>query len=265
MRRCVITNPTYTFCTSQTEDVLHALWCCSNVSQVWDGDPQWQSRRGSSHSSFSHLLSTVMESECNTELFAMIAWTLWFRRNKSSFSPPRIPLEQVLQHAYDGLQEYRSANQPARQQRPRQGVRWSASQAGFYKINFDGALFSTLDRASIGVIIRDCSGLVMASLSQQIPLPLTALETKTLVVARALEFSQELGLNSVILEGDCEILIKLLMEDLLFIASSGLLIQDMKVIAESFQCIRFSHVRREGNKVAHNLGRHACHVIGFSV
>ena len=264
MRRCVITNPTCTFCTSQTEDVLHALWCCSNVSQVWDGDPQWQSRRGSSHSSFSHLLSTVMESECNTELFAMIAWTLWFRRNKSSFSPPRIPLEQVLQRAYDGLQEYRSANQPARQQRPRQGVRWSASQAGFYKINF-GALFSTLDRASIGVIIRDCSGLVMASLSQQIPLPLTALETKTLVAARALEFAQELGLNSVILEGDCEILIKLLMEDLLFIASSGLLIQDMKVIAESFQCIRFSQVRREGNKVAHNLGRHACHVIGFSV
>ena len=83
-----------------------------------------------------------------------------------------------------------------------------------------------MDRAGIGVIIRDYNGLVMASLSQAIPLPLTVLET----AARALE----LGLDSVILEGDCEILMMSLMEDSLCLASSGLLIQDVKVIAESF-------------------------------
>ena len=55
------------------------------------------------------------------------------------------------------------------------------------------------------------------------------------------------------------------MEDSLSVASSGLLIQDVEVIAESFQCIRFSHVRREGNKVARNLTRHLRHVIGFSI
>ena len=91
-----------------------------------------------------------------------------------------------------------------------------------------------MDRVGIGVIIPECSGLVMASLSQQIPLPLTALEIETLATARALEFAQELGLNLVILEGDCEILIKSLMEDSLSIALSSLLIQDVKVIAESF-------------------------------
>ena len=87
-------------------------------------------------------------------------------------------------------------------------------------------MFTSLDRAGIGVIIRDYNGLVMASLSQAIPLPLTVLET----AARALE----LGLDSVILEGDCEILMMSLMEDSLCLASSGLLIQDVKVIAESF-------------------------------
>ena len=123
VRRYVITDPTCSFCTTQAEDVLHAIWSCPNVSQVWDEDPQWQSRRGSTHSSFSQLLSTVLESDCDTEMFAMIVWTLWFRRNKASFSPPGIPLEQVLQRAYDGLQEFRTANQPARQQRPRQEAR----------------------------------------------------------------------------------------------------------------------------------------------
>ena len=91
-----------------------------------------------------------------------------------------------------------------------------------------------MDRASIGVIIRDCNGLLMASLSQPIPLPLIVLETETLAATRALEFAQELGLNSIILEGDYEILIKSLVEDSLSVASSGLLIQHVKVIAESF-------------------------------
>ena len=39
VRRYVITDTTCTFCTSQAEDVLHVICCCSNVSQVWDGDP----------------------------------------------------------------------------------------------------------------------------------------------------------------------------------------------------------------------------------
>ena len=64
----------------------------------------------------------------------------------------------------------------------------------------------------------------MASLPQPIPLPLIVLETETITAARALEFALELGLDSIILEGDYEILMKSLMEDSLSIASSSLLI-----------------------------------------
>ena len=55
------------------------------------------------------------------------------------------------------------------------------------------------------------------------------------------------------------------MDDLLSLASFGLLIQDVKVIVESFQCISFSHVCIVGNIVAHNLVRQAHHVTGYSV
>ena len=49
------------------------------------------------------------------------------------------------------------------------------------------------------------------------------------------------------------------------LASFGLLSQDVKCFANLFHCIRFSHVCREGNSVAHNLVRHARHVTGFQV
>ena len=102
-------------------------------------------------------------------------------------------------------------------------------------------------------------------MSQNIPLPLTVVELKTLAVAKALEFAIDLGFSSIILEGDSEILMKSLMDDSLSLASFRLLIQDVKTYAELFQCISFSHVHREGNDVAHNLARHACHVTSFSM
>ena len=49
------------------------------------------------------------------------------------------------------------------------------------------------------------------------------------------------------------------------VASYGLLICDAHLLADLFTSISFQHVGREGNYVAHNLARHACHVTGFSV
>ena len=69
--------------------------------------------------------------------------------------------------------------------------------------------------------------------------------------------------NDVILEGDSEIVINALNEAPHSLASFGLLIQDVKCFANLFHCIKFSHVHRKGNSVAHNLARHARHVTGF--
>ena len=55
----------------------------------------------------------------------------------------------------------------------------------------------------------------MAWLSHSIPLPLTVLEIETMAAVTALEFALELGLDYAILEGDSEILMNSLMEDLL--------------------------------------------------
>ena len=45
----------------------------------------------------------------------------------------------------------------------------------------------------------------------------------------------------------------------------GHLILDAKVFARSFHSIGFSHTRRHGNFVTHNLARHANYVTGFMV
>ena len=88
---------------------------------------------------------------------------------------------------------------------------------------------------------------------------------ETLTASKVLQCAADLSLNDVILEVDLEIVINALNEDPHSLASFGLPIQGVKCFANLFHCIRFSHVRREGNNVAHNLARQARHVTGFQV
>lgn len=136
MRRCVINDSSCSSCSNQGKDILHALWSCPNLSQIWDADPQWQVKQVSTQSDFAHLISMVLESGCNYKLFVMIKWIIWFRSNKSSFSPPSFPIDQVLQQAIDALLEFRTAHPPVQPQAARSRVWWIALQDGIYKIKF---------------------------------------------------------------------------------------------------------------------------------
>ena len=79
------------------------------------------------------------------------------------------------------------------------------------------------------------------------------MELETLATSESLQFTADLSLNDVILEGDSEIVINALNANSYSLSSFGLFSQDFKCFANLFHCIRFSHFRREGNSVAHNL------------
>ena len=87
---------------------------------------------------------------------------------------------------------------------------WMAPRAHSYKLNFDGATFAEDGTAGIGVVIHNDARLVMASLSQRIPLPASVIKVEALAAKRAMEFALELGFDNVTLEGDSEVLVKTL-------------------------------------------------------
>ena len=126
-----------------------------------------------------------------------------------SVYPTGFPLDQVLQQAIDYLLEFRAAQPRKQPTPPRPLAKWSPPAKEYYKVNFDVAIFRDEEKAGIRVIIRNCQGMVMASLSQKISLPQTVVELETLAATRAMEFSIELGFSKVILEGDSETVIKL--------------------------------------------------------
>ena len=163
--------------------------------------------------------------------------------------------------------EYRAAQQWTIRTRTsvRTGARWSPPPDGWYKANFDAATFKEDERTGIGVILRNNKGLVMASASQNIQLMTSMVEMEAMAAIRAIELSSELGFDRVIFEGDCETVVRALTDSSQPFATYGLLIQDAQTLANRFNGVRFQHVGREGNKVAHNLARYARHITGYYV
>ena len=66
-------------------------------------------------------------------------------------------------------------------------------------------MFAEENIDGLSIIVRNDHGLVIATLSQQIPLPASVEMEEVLATRRALFFAQELGFNNLVLEDDSEL------------------------------------------------------------
>ena len=132
------------------------------------------------------------------------------------------------------------------------------------KINFDGTTFKDINKAGVGIVIRDGFGQVLASLLKHIQLPYSLDLVEAMAAARAIYFTAELGFSSYVLEGDSELIIKALKNEEDSLAPFGHILAAAKTSTD-VSGISFSHIRRLGNSVAHNLAKHARHAAGLKV
>ena len=75
----------------------------------------------------------------------------------------------------------------------------------------------------------------------------------------------ELGIAQVVLESDSKVVMDALAEEGVSLSSYGLLIADAKSLSHNFFQLRYSHAKRECNKVAHSFSRYAITISDFIV
>ena len=81
-----------------------------------------------------------------------------------------------------------------------------------FKINYDGASFAEDNKSGIGVIIRDNCGMVITAFTQLLQ-AYQVEDVEVMAAIRALEFETKVGVGSVIVEGDSEVVVKVLQHD----------------------------------------------------
>lgn len=97
-------------------------------------------------------------------------------------------------------------------------------------------IYMTNLQTGIDAVIQDSHGLVIASMPQQIPQLLTAVEIEAAVAAaRALEFALEVGINQVVLKGNSMLVIQALDDETLCLAGVRNYIRDAISFSNSFR------------------------------
>ena len=93
------------------------------------------------------------------------------------------------------------------------------------RVNFDGAVFKEENMAGLGVVICNEKGQVIASMAEKVSLLNFVAILEALAAVKAVTFAQDIGLSSVIVEGDLEIIFNPLKSDYESFVAYGYLIE----------------------------------------
>ena len=88
-----------------------------------------------------------------------------------------------------------TAMQPARDT-------WQPPPQSVFKLNFDAAIFSCLNKFGFGAVIRNDNGEVMAAMATKGPKVFCSEEAELLACRKAIEFAMDAGFSEFVIEGD---------------------------------------------------------------
>jgi len=116
-------------------------------------------------------------------------------------------------------------------------------------------VFEDSDEIGIGVVVRNANREVIAAVLEKIPYPSSMDLVEVLVARRVVLFIVELGISQSVFEGDSEVVYKALKVVDVDHSSIGQYVKDIMSIIGSLRTFSFSHIRRQGNCVAHALAK----------
>lgn len=135
-------------------------------------------------------------------------------------------------------------------------ISWKKPPAGIFKINTDVATADDGRQSSIGVIIKDCRGVTVAALCCVLPGSFTMEETEALAIEAGIILAKELDLHQIIIESNSlSVVNSIRSKD----SSGGFghIVNGILSSLDEFSSWQIRHLKRDFNKVAHELARFA--------
>ena len=146
------------------------------------------------------------------------------------------------------------AQQPSR-------VSWKPPPSSVYKLNFDAAVFSGLDRTGFKAVIRNDKGELMAAMLAKGPSVFCNEEAELLACRKAIEFATDAGFSEFIVEGDNSTVMQAISSLNDDESLMGNVVGDIQQMLRGLHWVNVEFARRGGNKVAHKLAQYSKSII----
>ncbi|KAG8494167.1 hypothetical protein CXB51_011859 [Gossypium anomalum] len=186
-------------------------------------------------------------------------WAIWYSRNKLYYEGTRMQAYEVVGFVKAYYTETAILGERLQSKSDIRRPVWEPPNNDTIKIKFD-ASFNQITKCSIlGIIARNKEGLIMAACTypwEYISDPVTA---EARACLQTIVMAEELGFQDICIEGDTLTEIRKLnaAEDDRSCISN--LIKEIKERSYKFRRVRFKHVSRGANKVAHAMAKEGGH------
>ncbi|XP_021723977.1 uncharacterized protein LOC110691367 [Chenopodium quinoa] len=224
-------------CHQEVEDVLHAIkecalardvWRCSNyrfvLSLKFRNVVDW----------WEYLLKEV--DEVDVEIMFTICWAIWGARNSFVIEGTQPDPMSIIAYALKVCGEVRDVRDNEGKgvisKVVQHAERWSKPSEGWVKMNVDAGVLGEAG-TGLGAIARDSNGVVLCADVHQL--------------------ARDRAIKRVVLESDSLLVVQALRGASAGRSTFHLLIEDITNVAASFDVVKWSFVRRNGNRVAHYL------------
>ena len=210
----------------------------------------------------------VMVDQVDVDMVArvvLLAWAMWYHRNEVRMGAQRKPGNALVSWATSYLEEYSAAIVAQTNLEPiiQRAMTWSPPPRFLFKINVDGVVDKANGKASVGVIVKDELGRVEATMCKNLDAPLGAIETKSKAIEAGLLFALDIGIRDIVVESDCFLMIQALKGTTTPPSVISTVTQGVLDLSMGFNTVEFSHVKRQGNRLAHMLAKHALSITDF--
>ncbi|XP_050217745.1 uncharacterized protein LOC126668598 [Mercurialis annua] len=264
-RKCVFVNSVCQVCCGYNESVEHLLFQCEYAVKCWSlVKIHGLVGKELSIKVWCRMWLEDLRKE-EKELVAMVCWRIWLNRNNVVWGKAGLETADLVNMASQQLCSWKRARKEVDDCVDVLGengdglVVWKCPAERCLKANVDAAIFSSLNSAAIGVVVRDDRGDIIRARQVKFVGKFDPRTDELMGIREALSWLK--GWENVTVESDA-------MDVILDIRNPSrvpgdLLVEDCVFLAKQLPNVSFVYVRRSANQAAHLLARNACSLSGY--
>ena len=252
-------------CTSEVEDLRHLFFQCPFALACWSyyGAAYAMSTEDSASGWLLFKLDTCSSEEIL--LIVTVLWGIWFFRNKKVWENKRVTADIAMSWSAKTISDWKEARDKHAAQvvsklsvRISPTVKWKKPDYGVYKLNVDAAIKLGEISFSMGLVLRDHSGTLVAGKTICKLMVSSVFEAEATAILEGLQWLINMTVDKVIIESDSFLSVKALQNSQENLLEVGNILSACRSILDSRPEFSVSFVKRQANRVAHVAARIPC-------